>query len=58
MIMKRIKDFRDLEIEKERLNQKVELDILKLEKGVIQLKYKLFDSVLKTVYDFIKPKDN
>jgi len=54
--MRRIKNYNDLEIEKDRLNQKVELDILKLENGFLQLKYRLFDSVLKTVYDFIKPK--
>ena len=54
--MRRIKNYSDLEIEKDRLNQKVELDILKLENGFLQLKYRLFDSVLKTVYDFIKPK--
>ena len=55
MKMKRIKSYRDLELEKERLKQKVEFDILKLENGFIQLKYQLFDNVLKTVYDFIKP---
>ena len=56
MKMKRINSYRDLELEKERLNQKVEFDILKLENEVIQLKYQLFNNVLKTVYDFIKPK--
>ena len=56
MKMKRIKNYRDLRLEKERMNKKVEMDVLKLENGLIQLKYQLFDSVLKTVYDFLNPK--